>query len=556
VADVSKREDDLLPTASFAGNRRVPAPVNEPVKSYAPGSPERAELKARLKSMAAERIEIPLRIGGKDVRTGATAQAVMPHDHRHVLADWHRASREHVDEAIAAARTAHTEWSSWPWEDRAAVILKAAELLATSWRATVNAATMLGQSKTVFQAEIDAACELIDFWRYNPWYAQQICDEQPLSDHSVWNQLEYRPLEGFVYAITPFNFTAIGGNLPTAPALMGNTVLWKPASAAVLSAHYVMKLLEEAGLPPGVINFVPGDAAAVSEVALNSPDLAGIHFTGSTAVFNGMWRTIGNNMDRYRSYPRIVGETGGKDFIVAHASADPQALAVAIARGGFEYQGQKCSAVSRVYLPRSLWNDVRDRTVAIMRELKMGDVADFRNFVGAVIDRKAFEKIGSYVAEAGGGARVVAGGKTRGETGYFIEPTLIEAEDPGHRLLREEIFGPVVTVHVYDDAKWHETLRLVDSTSPYALTGAVFARDRRAIREALSALRHAAGNFYINDKPTGAVVGQQPFGGARASGTNDKAGSKLNLVRWVSARAVKENFAPPHDYRYPFMAEE
>jgi 1-pyrroline-5-carboxylate dehydrogenase len=556
VADVSKREDDLLPAASFAGNRRVPAPVNEPVKSYAPGSPERAELKARLKSMASERIEIPLRIGGKEVRTGATAQAVMPHDHRHVLAEWHRASREHVEQAIAAARAAHAEWSSWPWEDRAAVILKAAELLATSWRATVNAATMLGQSKTVFQAEIDAACELIDFWRYNPWYAQQICDDQPLSEHSVWNQLEYRPLEGFVYAITPFNFTAIGGNLPTAPALMGNTVLWKPASAAVLSAHYVMELLEEAGLPPGVINFVPGDAAAVSEVALDSPDLAGIHFTGSTAVFNGMWRTIGSNMDRYRSYPRIVGETGGKDFIVAHASADPQALAVAIARGGFEYQGQKCSAVSRVYVPRSLWNDVRDRTVAIMRELKMGDIADFRNFVGAVIDRKAFEKIGSYVAEAGSGARVVAGGKTRGETGYFIEPTLIEAEDPGHRLLREEIFGPVVTVHVYDDAKWHETLRLVDSTSPYALTGSVFARDRRAIREALSALRHAAGNFYINDKPTGAVVGQQPFGGARASGTNDKAGSKLNLVRWVSARAAKENFAPPHDYRYPFMAEE
>jgi len=556
VADVSKHSENDLPPAAFAGNRRVPTPVNEPVKSYAPGSPERTELKARLKSMAAERIEIPLRIGGKDVRTGATATAVMPHDHRHVLADWHRASRENVEEAIAAAREAHAEWSSWPWEDRAAVILKAAELLATSWRATVNAATMLGQSKTVLQAEIDSACELIDFWRYNPWYAQQICDEQPLSDHSVWNQLEYRSLEGFVYAITPFNFTAIGGNLPTAPALMGNTVVWKPASAAVLSAHYLMKLLEEAGLPPGVINFVPGDAAAVSEVALNSPELAGIHFTGSTAVFNGMWRTIGSNMDRYRSYPRIVGETGGKDFIVAHASADAQALAVAIARGGFEYQGQKCSAASRVYVPRSLWNDVRERTVAIMRELKMGDVADFRNFVGAVIDKKAFEKIGSYLAEAGSGARVVAGGKTRGETGYFIEPTLIEAEDPGHRLLREEIFGPVVTVHVYDDSKWHETLRLVNSTSPYALTGAVFARDRRAVREALSALRHAAGNFYINDKPTGAVVGQQPFGGARSSGTNDKAGSKLNLVRWISARAVKENFAPPHDYRYPFMAEE
>jgi 1-pyrroline-5-carboxylate dehydrogenase len=556
VAGVSEKQDKPVLDASFAGNRRVPPPVNEPVKSYAPGSPERVQLKARLKSMAAERIDIPLRIGGKDVRTGATAQAVMPHDHRHVLADWHRASREHVEQAVAAAREAHAEWSAWPWEERAAVILKAAELLTTSWRATVNAATMLGQSKTVFQAEIDSACELIDFWRFNPWYAQQICDDQPVSDHSVWNQLEYRPLEGFVYAITPFNFTAIGGNLPTAPALMGNTVVWKPASAAVLSAHYLMKLLEEAGLPPGVINFVPGDAAAVSEVALSNPELAGIHFTGSTAVFNGMWRAIGNNMDRYRSYPRIVGETGGKDFIVAHASADPQALAVAIARGGFEYQGQKCSAASRVYVARSLWNEVRERTVAIMRELKMGDVADFRNFVGAVIDRKAFEKIGGYIAEAGAGARVVAGGKTHGETGFFIEPTLIEAEDPGHRLLREEIFGPVVTVHVYDDTKWHDTLRVVDSTSPYALTGAVFARDRRAVREALSALRHAAGNFYINDKPTGAVVGQQPFGGARASGTNDKAGSKLNLVRWVSARAVKENFAPPRDYRYPFMAEE
>ena len=556
MADVSKNEEESVTGAAFAGNRRVPAPVNEPVKSYAPGSPERAELKARLKSMAAERIEIPLRIGGKEVRSGTTAPAVMPHDHRHVLGEWHKASREHVQQAIAAAREAHQDWSAWPWEDRAAVVLKAAELLTTTWRATLNAATMLGQSKTAFQAEIDSACELIDFWRFNPWYAQQIYDEQPISDHSVWNQIEYRPLEGFVYAVTPFNFTAIGGNLPIAPALMGNTVLWKPASSAVLSAHYLMKLLEEAGLPPGVVNFIPGDGAAVSEVALSHSDLAGIHFTGSTAVFNGMWRAIGNNMDRYRSYPRIVGETGGKDFIVAHASADPQVLAVAIARGGFEYQGQKCSAVSRVYVPRSLWNDARERTVAIMRELKMGDVADFRNFVGAVIDQKAFEKIGGYIAEAGKGARVVAGGKTRGESGYFIEPTLIEAEDPGHRLLKEEVFGPVVTAHVYDDARWHETLRLVDSTSPYALTGAVFAQDRRAIREALSALRHAAGNFYVNDKPTGAVVGQQPFGGARASGTNDKAGSKLNLVRWVSARVVKENFAPPRDYRYPFMAEE
>ena len=556
MADVSQNEEESVTGVAFAGNRRVPAPVNEPVKSYAPGSPERAELKARLKSMAAERIEIPLRIGGKEVRSGTTAPSVMPHDHRHVLAEWHKASREHVQQAIAAAREAHQAWSAWPWEDRAAVVLKAAELLTTTWRATLNAATMLGQSKTVFQAEIDSACELIDFWRFNPWYAQQIYDEQPISDHSVWNQLEYRPLEGFVYAVTPFNFTAIGGNLPIAPALMGNTVLWKPASSAVLSAHYLMTLLEEAGLPPGVVNFIPGDAAAVSEVALSHSDLAGIHFTGSTAVFNGMWRAIGNNMDRYRSYPRIVGETGGKDFIVAHASADAQALAVAVVRGGFEYQGQKCSAVSRIYVPRSLWSEVRDRAVAMMRDIKMGDVTDFRNFMGAVIDARAFQKIGEYLAEARKSAKIVYGGNASGEKGWFIEPTLVEADDPGHRLLCEEIFGPVVTAHVYADTKWEETLRVVDSTSPYALTGSVFAQDRAAVRQAASLLRNAAGNFYINDKPTGAVVGQQPFGGARASGTNDKAGSKLNLVRWTSARTLKETFSPPRQYRYPFMAEE
>jgi 1-pyrroline-5-carboxylate dehydrogenase len=457
---------------------------------------------------------------------------------------------------MAAAAEAHREWSNWPWEDRAAVLLKAAELLATTWRATLNAATMLGQSKTVFQAEIDAACETIDFYRFNPHYAQELYAEQPLSDHTMWNQLDYRALEGFVYAITPFNFTSIGANLPTAPALMGNTVIWKPASSAVVSGYYIMRLLEAAGLPPGVINFIPGDAAAVSDVALNHPDLAGIHFTGSTGVFNSMWKTIGQNMSRYRSYPRVVGETGGKDFIVAHASAEPQALSVAIARGGFEYQGQKCSAVSRVYVPRSLWNDVRERTVGMLQQFRMGDVADFRNFMGAVIDRKAYDKISEYVAEAKRSARVITGGEARDERGYFITPTLVEAEDPNHRLLREEIFGPVVTVHVYDDAGWAETLRVVDETSPYALTGAVFAQDRQAVREATLALRNAAGNFYVNDKPTGAVVGQQPFGGARASGTNDKAGSKLNLVRWVSARTVKETFSPPRDYRYPFMAEE
>ena len=541
--------------AAFNGNRRVPPPVNEPVRSYAPGSPERAELKARLKAMAGERIEIPLVIGGREVRTGRTAQAVMPHDHSHVLADWHKASPEHVEQAIAAAAAAHRDWAAWNWEDRAAIFLKAGELLTTTWRSTLNAATMLGQSKTAFQAEIDAACETIDFWRFNPFYAQSLYDEQPISDHTMWNQIDYRPLEGFVYAVTPFNFTAIGANLPTAPALMGNTVIWKPASTAMVSAHWLMQLLQEAGLPPGVINLVPGDAAQISDVALNHADLAGVHFTGSTEVFNSMWKTIGTNMSRYRTYPRIVGETGGKDFIVAHPSADPVAVAVAIARGGFEYQGQKCSAASRVYVPRSLWNDVRDRTVAIMKTIKMGDVADFRNFMGAVIDRKAFDRIGAYIAEPGK-AKIVAGGKTQDKEGYFIEPTLIETEDAGDRLLREEIFGPVVTAHVYDDDRWLETLRTVDSTSPYALTGAVFARDRAAARTAATALRNAAGNFYVNDKPTGAVVGQQPFGGSRASGTNDKAGSKLNLVRWVSARTIKETFSSPRDHRYPFMAEE
>jgi 1-pyrroline-5-carboxylate dehydrogenase len=542
--------------SGFNGIRRVPPPVNEPVKGYGPGSPEKTELKARLKAMAGERLDIPLVIGGREVRTGDKAKAVMPHDHRHVLGDWHKASREHVAQAIDAAAKAHREWSRWPWEDRAAVFLKAADLLATSWRATLNAATMLGQSKTVFQAEIDSACELVDFWRFNPAYAQELYAEQPVSSAGVWNQSEYRPLEGFVYAITPFNFTAIGGNLPTSPALMGNTVVWKPASAAIPSGYWIMKLLEAAGLPPGVVNFVPGDAVTVSDTVLTHRDLAGVHFTGSTEVFNSMWKTIGGSMSRYRSYPRIVGETGGKDFIVAHASAEPQALAVAIARGGFEYQGQKCSAASRVYVPRSLWSDVRDRTVAIIEEIRVGDVTDFRNFMGAVIDKKAFDKISEYIGDARKNATIVAGGGANGETGYFIEPTLVEAREPGYRLLCEEIFGPVVTVYVYPDEKWEETLAVVDQTSPYALTGAVFATDRGAVRQAASALRHAAGNFYVNDKPTGAVVGQQPFGGSRGSGTNDKAGSKLNLVRWVSARSIKETFNPPRDHRYPFMAEE
>jgi 1-pyrroline-5-carboxylate dehydrogenase len=543
-------------SAVFNGRRRVPDPVNEPIKSYAPGSPERASLKARLKTMAAETIDMPLIIGGKDIRTGDTSPSVMPHDHQHVLGTYHKATEKQVADAIAAAEAARAEWASWAFEDRAAVILKAAELLTTTWRDTINAATMLGQSKTAFQAEIDAAAELVDFWRFNAHYAQELLDEQPYSDHTMWNQLEYRGLEGFVYAVTPFNFTSIGGNLPTAPALMGNTVIWKPASSAIYSAYYLMKLYEAAGMPPGVINFVPGDAGMVSKILLGHRDLAGVHFTGSTEVFNSMWKTIGASMSSYRSYPRIVGETGGKDFIVAHPSADLDALAVAMVRGGFEFQGQKCSAASRVYVPKSIWNGVRDRAVAMINEIKMGDPADFRNFMGAVIDKRAFEKISEYIEHGRGHATILAGGKVDGSKGYFISPTLIETTDPGYKLLCEEIFGPVLTVHVYDDAKWAETLKTVDATSPYALTGAVFAQDRRAIVHAMSALRHAAGNFYINDKPTGAVVGQQPFGGARASGTNDKAGSKLNLTRWVSARTVKENFNPPRDYRYPFMSEE
>jgi len=544
------------PIAAFAGVRRIPQPINDANRLYAPGSPERAELKARLKAMAAERIEIPIIIGGKEIRTGRTEKTVMPHDHQHVLAEYHLAGPEHVQQAIAASADARREWAAWAWEDRAAVILRAAELLATSWRPTINAATMLGQSKTAMQAEIDAASEMIDFWRFNTYFAQELYHEQPMSSPGMWNQMEYRALEGFVYAITPFNFTAIGGNLTTAPAMMGNTVIWKPAASAMLSGYYTMRLLETAGMPPGVINFLPGDAVQITQQLLDSPELAGIHFTGSTAVFNSMWKRVGENIGRYRSYPRLVGETGGKDFIVVHASADPQEVAVAIARGGFEYQGQKCSAASRIYVPQSIWGDVRDRTIAMMKDIRMGDVRDFRNFMGAVIDKKAFTRISEYLDDARKNAKVLQGGTAKGETGYFVEPTLIETSDPGYRLLCEEIFGPVVTAHVYQDAKWEETLAIVDKTSPYALTGAVFARDRAAVRQASSALRNAAGNFYINDKPTGAVVGQQPFGGARASGTNDKAGSKLNLVRWVSARTVKETLSPPRDYKYPFMSEE
>ena len=506
--------------------------------------------------MASERIDVPLIVGGRDIRTGRLAQAVMPHDHHHVLADWHQAEPQHVEQAIAAAASARREWATSSLDERAAVFLRAAELLSTTWRATLNAATMLGQSKTVFQAEIDAASELIDFWRFNPHFAQELHAEQPISTGTANNQLDYRPLEGFVYAATPFNFTSIAGNLPTAPALMGNTVIWKPASSSVLSSYYLMLLLEAAGLPPGVINFLPGDPVLISDILLDSPELGGVHFTGSTPVFRGIWKTVAGNIGRYSSYPRLVGETGGKNFIVAHTSAEVDELAVAIVRGGFEYQGQKCSAASRLYVPRSLWDAVRGRVVAMMGEIRIGDVRDFRNFIGAVIDRKAFTKITGYVADARRNATIVQGGGSHDDRGYFIEPTLVETVDPAYRLMQEEIFGPVVTAFAYPDSGWEDTLRIVAETSPYALTGAVFSRDRDAIGQAASLLRDAAGNFYVNDKPTGAVVGQQPFGGGRGSGTNDKAGSKMNLLRWVSARTIKETVSPPRDYKYDFMAEE
>ncbi len=543
-------------TDAVAAHRRVPPPQNDPNLSYGPGSPERAELKSRLEAMSGSTVEIPVIIGGKEIRTGQIAKVVMPHRHGHVLGTWHKATPDLVRQAAASALEARREWASWPFEDRAAVFLRAAELLTTTWRQTLNAATMLGQSKTAFQAEIDAASELVDFWRFNAGFAQELIGEQPISTHGFWNQIDYRPLEGFVYAITPFNFTAIGGNLSGAPALMGCTVVWKPAGTSILANYYTYKLLEAAGLPPGVINFVPGDPVEISNILLDHPELGGVHFTGSTGVFNHIWHRVGQNLGTYRSYPRIVGETGGKDFIVVHPSADAQEVAVAAVRGAFEFQGQKCSAASRLYVPKSMWSDVRDRMVAMMREIRMGDVRDFRNFMGAVIDQKAFTKISGYVEDAKQNARVVQGGGCRGDEGYFIEPTLVETADPGYRLLCEEIFGPVLTAHPYEDGKWRETLEVVDRTSPYALTGSVFARDRAAVREASTVLRHAAGNFYINDKPTGAVVGQQPFGGSRASGTNDKAGSKMNLMRWVSPRTIKETFAPATDFRYPFMSEE
>jgi 1-pyrroline-5-carboxylate dehydrogenase len=535
----------------------VPPPVNEPVLSYAPGSPERASLARRLDAMYAERIEIPLRIGGRDVRTGHTGEAVCPHEHGHVLATFHQAGEAEVRQAADAAKEAWRDWSEMPWEARAAIFLKAADLLAGPWRDTVNAATMLNQSKTCYQAEIDAACELIDFWRFNAAYMRSIYAEQPISPRGQWNYVEYRALEGFVFAVTPFNFTSIGGNLPTAPALMGNTVLWKPASTAIVSNYYLLKLLEDAGLPPGVVNFIPGSGAKVGDPVFAHEAFAGIHFTGSTSTFHGMWRTMAANLPKYRSYPRIVGETGGKDFVFAHPSADAAAVATALVRGAFEYQGQKCSAASRAYVPRSLWGEVRDRVAADLAAIKVGDPQDFSNFMGAVIDAKSFESITGYIEHArnSGDAEVVLGGKADDSKGWFIDPTVVLTTNPRHKLMTEEIFGPVLTVYVYDDGAVEETLDLCDTATPYALTGAVFAQDRAAIVHMAKRLRHAAGNFYVNDKPTGAVVGQQPFGGGRASGTNDKAGSPMNLLRWVSQRAVKETFVPPKDFRYPFMQD-
>jgi 1-pyrroline-5-carboxylate dehydrogenase len=508
--------------------------------------------------MRAERLEIPCLIGGEEVRTGTLRQAAMPHDKEHVLADVHQAGPAEVELAMRAAAAAWQTWSVMPWEDRASIFLRAAELLAGPWRDTLNAATMLGQSKTAHQAEIDAACETIDFLRFNVGYLARIYEEQPLSSPGVWNRLEYRPLEGFVLAISPFNFTAIGANLTTSPALMGCTVIWKPASTAMLSAYWTMRLLEEAGLPPGVINLVYGSGAAVGDVALASPDLAGVHFTGSTGVFQGIWKTIGGNIERYRNYPRIVGETGGKDFVLVHPSADVDAVAAAVLRGAFEYQGQKCSAASRLYAPSNLWPRLRERLAEETATIKVGDPRDFTNFMAAVIDKSSLETQRTAIEEAHAhpDTEVLVGGGTDDSSGYFVEPTIIETRDPSFRLLRDELFGPVLTAYVYPENDFDETLGLIDRTAPYALTGAVFSEDRTATIRAADALRYTAGNFYVNDKPTGAVVGQQPFGGARASGTNDKAGSMWNLIRWVSPRTIKETFVPPEDYRYPFLAPD
>lgn len=536
----------------------LPKAKNEPVLSYAPGSPEKKELKAALKSLKSTEIDIPMYIGGEEVRTEEKVPIHPPHEHGHVLGHFNKGNSKHVQRAIDAALAAKPAWEALEWPQRAAIFLKAADLLAGPYRAKMNAATMLGQSKNAYQAEIDAVAELCDFFRFNAEYMTQIYAQQPESSPGTWNRLEYRPLEGFIFALTPFNFTSIAGNLPAAPAMMGNTVVWKPAETQVYSAAVIMEIFNAAGLPPGVINLIYVDGPMAGDIIFSHRDFAGLHFTGSTKVFQNLWHIIGKNVEKYRSYPRIVGETGGKDFLVAHPSADPRLVATALIRGAFEFQGQKCSAASRAYLPESLWSQIREILVEEVEALKMGSPEDFTNFINAVIDERAFDKISGYIAQAkkDDAVEVLVGGGYDKSKGYYIEPTVLVAEDPNYRTMCEEIFGPVLTIHVYADDQYAETLDLVDRTSPYALTGAIFAQDQQAILLANDKLRHAAGNYYINDKPTGAVVGQQPFGGARASGTNDKAGSVLNLLRWVSPRLIKENFNPPHDYRYPFMEEK
>lgn len=535
---------------------QVPQAVNEPVKSYAPGTPEREAVLQAYKELYNSKVEVPLYIGSEEIKTGDTAPMNPPHDHQHHLGDYHKASKEHVEKAINAALEARDKWANLEWEQRAAVFLKAAELIAGPYRYKINAATMIGQSKNIFQAEIDSACELIDFLRFNVEYMTRIYEEQPESSSEAWNRLEYRPLEGFVYAVTPFNFTAIAGNLPSAPALMGNVAIWKPSDSQVYSAQVIMEVFKEAGMPDGVINMVMGDPKMISDTILEHRDFAGLHFTGSTTVFKNLWKQIGENIHNYRSYPRIVGETGGKDFIIAHPSARPKQVATAISRGAFEFQGQKCSAASRVYLPKSMWNQVKDYLIEDLQSFKMGSPEDMSNFITAVIHEASFDKLAKFIdaAKNDSDAEIVAGGNYDKSKGYFVEPTVILTDNPKYSTMCTELFGPVVTIFLYEDDQWEETLKLVDD-SEYALTGAILSQDRYAAAEATKALQNAAGNFYINDKPTGAVVGQQPFGGARGSGTNDKAGSILNLYRWISPRTIKETFVTPTDYRYPFLGE-
>ena len=537
------------------GIYNVPKAVNEPVKSYAPGTPEREAVAAAFKQMYNSTVDVPLYIGAEQIRTGKTKTMTPPFDHKHVVGQYHEAEKEHIEKAIATALEAKKKWANMPWEQRASIFLKAAELLAGPYRAKINAATMIAQAKTVHQAEIDSACELIDFLRFNVQFMTQIYAEQPISSEGIWNRMEHRPLEGFVYAITPFNFTAIAGNLPASPALMGNVVIWKPAATQVYSANVIMEVFQQAGLPAGVINMITGNSGMISDTLLASPDFAGIHFTGSTGVFNDMWAKIGQNIHNYKTYPRIVGETGGKDFVLAHPSSIPAQVATALSRGAFEYQGQKCSAVSRAYIPASIWPEVKELLLADLASMKMGSPEDMSNFVSSVISEQSFDKLAGFIDQAkkDSDAEIIAGGHYDKSVGYFIQPTVILTTNPKYNTMCTELFGPVLTIYVYEDAKWTETLALVDGTSSYALTGAIFSQDRYAIVEATKALENAAGNFYINDKPTGAVVGQQPFGGARASGTNDKAGSVLNLLRWVSPRTIKETFVTPTDYRYPFL---